>query len=64
MEVVILTKLIRLATRDQADIVELVKTGLTDVARTQRYLAEHAPMLTGRFGALVEQAAAERARGI
>lgn len=63
VEVVILTKLIRLAMRDQADVVELVKSGLVDVASVERYLDEHAQMSTPRFGALVEQAALERARG-
>lgn len=63
LEVVVLTKLIRLAMRDQADVVELVKSGLVDVASVETYLDTHAPMLTGRFRALVEQAARERARG-
>lgn len=55
IEVVILTKLIRLAMRDQADIVELVKAGLFDRAAVERYLEDNAPMLTRRFRALVEQ---------
>lgn len=62
VEVVIVTKLIRLAMRDQADIVELVKSGLVDEPAVCRYLDEHAPMLTSRFRALAEQAARERER--
>jgi len=63
IETVILTKLLRLAMRDQADVVELVKTGLFEVAAVERYLEANAPMLTGRFRALVEQALRERERG-
>jgi hypothetical protein len=59
VEVVILTKLIRLVMRDQADIVELVKAGLFQAATVESYLELHAPMLTPRFLALVEQARRE-----
>jgi len=59
MEVVVLTKLIRLAMRDQADIVELVKAGVVDEVRVRNYLDLNAPMLTSRFDALVAQAKRE-----
>lgn len=62
IEVVIITKLIRLAMRDQADIVELVKSGLVDQAAVTAYLDQHAPMLSSRFRALEEQAERERER--
>lgn len=62
IEVVIVTKLIRLAMRDQADIVELLKSGLVDEPAVCGYLDQHAPMLTSRFRALSEQAARERER--
>lgn len=58
IEVVILTKL-RLAMRDQADVVELLKTGLVDAGVVRAYLDAHAPMLTTRFDALCAQAKAE-----
>lgn len=63
VEVVIVTKLIRLAMRDQADIVELVKVGLFDVGAVEAYLELHTPMLTARYRALVEQARRELERG-
>jgi hypothetical protein len=63
VEVVIATKLIRLAMRDAADIVELVKAGLTDLELVAAYLDRHAPMLTGRLRALAEQALKEKSRG-
>lgn len=63
IEVVILTKLIRLLTRDHADVVELVKTGLFETQRVDDYLEQHAPMLTQRFRRLVEQAQREKQRG-
>ncbi|HEY2365890.1 MAG TPA: hypothetical protein VGH87_05860 [Polyangiaceae bacterium] len=59
LEVVILTKLIRLAMRDQADVVELVKAGVVDVAAVRAYLDTNAPMLTSRFDALALQAKRE-----
>lgn len=59
MEVVILTKLLRLAMRDQADVVELVKAGVVDVDVVRSYLDTNAPMLTSRFDALVAQAQRE-----
>ena len=59
VEVVIITKLIRLAMRDQADVVELVKSGLVDVPCVRAYVDAHAPMLTSRFDALSEQAKRE-----
>lgn len=62
IEVVIVTKLIRLVMRDQADIVELVKSGLVDQDAVRGYLDQHAPMLTSRFSALCEQAERERAQ--
>jgi hypothetical protein len=62
IEAVILTKLIRLAMRDQADVVELLKAGLFDAAAVEQYLDANAAMLTGRFRALVEQATRERER--
>ncbi|HKY40953.1 MAG TPA: hypothetical protein VJN18_33695 [Polyangiaceae bacterium] len=63
IEVVILTKLVRLVMRDQADIVELLKAGLFDAAAVESYLEQHAPMLTRRFLELKEQAEREIARG-
>jgi hypothetical protein len=63
IEVVILTKLIRLLTRDHADVVELVKTGLFSTQLVDDYLERHAPMLTPRFRRLVEQAQREKQRG-
>jgi hypothetical protein len=63
VEAVIVTKLIRLATRDQADVVELVKAGLFEVSAVESYLEQHAAMLTRRFRALVGQARRERDRG-
>jgi hypothetical protein len=62
-EVVVCTKLLRPAMRDQADIVEMVKAGLFDRVVVGRYLGEHTPMLVGRWEALVAQAEAERQRG-
>lgn len=62
LEVVIVTKLIRLVMRDQADIVELVKSGLVDEPAICRYLDQNTPMLTSRFRALAEQAARELGR--
>jgi len=62
VEVVILTKLLRMAMRDQADVVELVKSGLFDTAQITSYLETHTPMLVSRFQALVEQAQQELAR--
>jgi hypothetical protein len=59
MEVVIITKLLRLAMRDQADVVELVKAGVVDLDAVRAYLETNAPMLTSRFDALVEQARRE-----
>lgn len=59
MEVVVLTKLLRLAMRDQADVVELVKAGVVDVVAVRGYLDANAPMLTSRFDALVAQAQRE-----
>ena len=63
VEVVIITKLIRLAMRDQADIVELLKAALFDASTVEAYLETHAPMLTRRFQELREQAAREIERG-
>lgn len=63
VEVVILTKLVRLAMRDQADVVELLKAAVIDADAVQRYLDLHAPMLTPRFVALREQAQRELERG-
>ena len=62
IEVVILTKLVRLAMRDQADIVELLKAGLFDEQHVSSYLQEHAPMLCPRFQELCLQASRERER--
>ncbi len=59
MEVVIITKLLRLVMRDQADVVELVKAGVVDVDVVRAYLETNAPMLTSRFDALVQQARRE-----
>lgn len=61
-EVVVCTKLLRLAMRDQADIVEVVKAGRIDIDAVARFLAEHTPMLVSRWEALVGQAKAEAAR--
>ena len=58
-EVVVCTKLIRLAMRDQADIVEIVKANVIDRETVRAFLAEHTPMLVGRWDALVTQAEAE-----
>jgi hypothetical protein len=63
IDVVILTKLVRLVMRDQADIVELLKAGLFDTAAVESYLEQHAPMLTRRFLELKAQAEREIARG-
>lgn len=63
IEVVVLTKLVRLATRDQADVVELLKAGLFDAAEVEAYVGLHAPMLVPRFRELREQAARELSRG-
>jgi hypothetical protein len=62
IEVVILTKLVRLAMRDQADIVELLKAGLFDPLQVEDYLQAHAAMLTPRFQELRRQAERERER--
>jgi hypothetical protein len=62
VEVVIVTKLLRLLTRDQADVVELMKSGLVDETKVRGYLGLHTPMLTPRFDRLCEQAKAELAR--
>ena len=62
VEVVIMTKLLRMAMRDQADVVELVKAGLFEPQEVTSYLDAHAPMLTSRFAALVEQARQELER--
>jgi hypothetical protein len=62
IEVVIVTKLIRLAMRDQADIVELVKARTFDPDGVMRYLELHTPMLSRRFQALVDQAKLELER--
>ena len=45
--------------RDQADIVELVKSALFDPAAVGAYLDAYTPMLRSRFDALVEQARVE-----
>jgi hypothetical protein len=45
IEVMVLTKLIRLAMRDQADIVELLKAGLFDAQEVAAHVYLHAPML-------------------
>jgi hypothetical protein len=63
IEVVILTKLIRLVMRDQADIVELLKAGLFDTQQVAAYVSLHAPMLAPRFEELRRQAERELARG-
>jgi hypothetical protein len=74
IEVVVLTKLFgdgapnsmrqrRLAMRDQADIVELLKAGLFDAEQVKAYVGLHAPMLSPRFEALREQAQRELSRG-
>ena len=62
-EVLVCTKLLRMAMRDQADIVEMVKAGLLDRPSVGRYLGEHTPMLLSRWEALVAQAQAEQGRG-
>lgn len=64
IEVVILTKLVRLAMRDQADIVELLKAGLFDPLQVEDYLQAHAAMLTPRFQELRRQAEREGERGV
>ncbi len=60
VEAVICTKLLRFAMRDQADVVEILKAGLFESAAVESYLAEHAPMLLGRFRNLVDQARREQ----
>jgi hypothetical protein len=62
-EVVVCTKLLRMAMRDQADIVEMLKASLVDRAVIRAFLAEHTPMLLSRWDALVEQAEIELGRG-
>jgi hypothetical protein len=62
-EVVVCTKLLRLAMRDQADIVEMLKAALFDRSDVRRYLEAHTPMLLRRWDALVVQADAELSRG-
>ncbi len=59
-EVVACTKLLRLAMRDQADLVEMIKAGVVDVGVIRAFLVAHTPMLVGRWDALIEQAARER----
>jgi hypothetical protein len=63
-EVVVCTKLIRLAMRDGADIVEILKAGLIDRAPILAYLVEHTPMLVRRWNELCDQADREIARGV
>ena len=63
IEVVVLTKLVRLAMRDQADVVELLKAGLFDADAVEAYVGTHAPMLVPRFQELRRQAERELARG-
>jgi hypothetical protein len=63
IEVVVLTKLVRLAMRDQADIVELLKAGLFDAVAVEAYVGTHAPMLVPRFQELRRQAERELLRG-
>lgn len=58
-EVVACTKLLRLAMRDQADLVEMIKAGVVDVGMIRAFLVAHTPMLVGRWDALIEQAARE-----
>jgi hypothetical protein len=62
VEIVILTQLVRLVMREQADIVELLKAAGFDADSVERYLELHAPMLTPRFRQLREQAQLELAR--
>ena len=61
-EVLVCTKLLWMAMRDQADIIEIVKAGLIDRDAVRRFLDEHTPMLLGRWDALVAQADTERRR--
>jgi hypothetical protein len=61
--VVVCTKLLRMAMRDQADIVELLKAGLFGAADVRRYLEAWTPMLVPRWDALVLQAEREGGAG-
>jgi hypothetical protein len=62
VEILVCTKLIRLAMRDQADIVEIVKAQMIDRDAVRAFLVEHTGMLVGRWDALVTQAEAELRR--
>jgi len=53
---------IRLAMRDQADIVEIVKAQMIDRDAVRAFLVEYTEMLVGRWDALVTQAEAELRR--
>lgn len=62
VEILVCTKLIRLAMRDQADIVEIVKAKRIDRDEVRAFLVEHTAMLVGRWDALVAQAESELRR--
>ena len=61
-EVLVCTKLLRLAMRDQADIVQILKAKLVDRKRIRAFLGARQPPLLGPFDALVSQADAESER--
>jgi hypothetical protein len=61
-EVLVCTKLLRLAMRDQADIVEMLKGKLVERPRIRAFLATHQPLLVEHFDALAAQADVERER--
>jgi hypothetical protein len=63
-EVVVCTKLLRHAMRDRADVVELIKAAVIDLAAVRAFLAEHTPMLVRRWEVLLEEAAEERKQGV
>lgn len=59
-EVVVCTKLMRHAMRDRADVVELMKAEVIDLAAVRAFLVEHTPMLVPRWDALVPEAEREK----
>ena len=50
----------RKSLRDQADIVEIVKSQRIGAAAVRGFLSQHTPMLVGRWDALVAQAKLRR----
>lgn len=58
VEVVVYMKLKSPRARDEADVVELARSGV-DLGRIRSYLAANAPGLVERFDAMVARARAE-----